>query len=167
MQKLEERLAKEWKGINASHIAGYRYLCCDRTGKTAKASPPSKVATLSKVFRPKSSTAIRIPFSFLPLPFFHSENFHLYAPPWILQESLAVLNLVRADIDLEKGRLERQASHHDADLEVCVRTKQNAWLVVRARGGQELYTVQERAGDTLLLASDAVEKLSKRSVFSF
>lgn len=125
IQKLEERLAKEWKGINASHVAGYRYLCCDRTSKTAKASPPSKVATLSK-------------------------------------ESLAVLNLVRADIDLEKGRLERQISEHDADLEVCVRTKQNAWLVVRARGGQELYTVQERAGDTLLLASDAVEKLSKR-----
>lgn len=91
---------------------------------------------------------------------------HLYPTPWTLQESLAVLNLVRADIDLEKGRLERQISEHDADLEVCVRTKQNAWLVVRARGGQELYTVQERAGDTLLLASDAVEKLSKRSVFS-
>ena len=77
-----------------------------------------------------------------------------------------MLNLVRADIDLEKGRSEREISHHDADLEVCVRTKQNAWLVVRTRGGQELYTVQERAGDTLLLASDAVEKLSKRLVFS-
>jgi len=84
-----------------------------------------------------------------------------------LQESLAVLNLVRADIDLEKGRLEGQIRHRDPDLEVCVRTKQNAWLVVRARGGQELYTVQERAGDTLLLASDAVEKLSKRSVSRF
>lgn len=70
--------------------------------------------------------------------------------------------MVRADIDLEKGRSERQASQHDPDLEVCVRTKQNAWVIVRARGGQELYTVQERASDTLLLASDAVEKLNKR-----
>jgi hypothetical protein len=50
IQKLEDRLTKEWKGINASHVAGYRYLCCDHTNKTAKASPPSKVATLSKVF---------------------------------------------------------------------------------------------------------------------
>lgn len=76
-----------------------------------------------------------------------------------LQESLAVLNLVRADIDLEK---ERKASHLDPDLELVVRSKNNAWFVVRARGGQELYTVQERGGDTLLLACDAVEKLNKR-----
>lgn len=79
-----------------------------------------------------------------------------------MQESLAALNVVRADVDLVKGRLEGEKSGHDPDLEICVRTKQNAWLVVRARGGQELYTVQERAGDTLLLASDAVEKLNKR-----
>ncbi|XP_024399642.1 vacuolar fusion protein CCZ1 homolog B [Physcomitrium patens] len=125
VQKLEERISKEWKGINASHVPGYRYLCCDRINKTVKASPPSKVATLSK-------------------------------------ESLAALNVVRADVDLVKGRLEGEKSGHDPDLEICVRTKQNAWLVVRARGGQELYTVQERAGDTLLLASDAVEKLNKR-----
>lgn len=125
IQKLEERLSKEWAGVNSSHVPGYRYLYCDRSSKISKASPPSKVATLSK-------------------------------------ESLATLNMVRADIDLEKGRSERQASEHDPDLEVCVRTKQNAWVIVRARGGQELYTVQERASDTLLLASDAVEKLNKR-----
>lgn len=80
-----------------------------------------------------------------------------------LQESLSALNQVRAEIDFEKGRVERQASEQDPELEVCLRTKQNAWVIVRVRGGHELYTVQERASDTLVLASDAVEKLNKRS----
>ncbi|KAH9548488.1 hypothetical protein CY35_11G089700 [Sphagnum magellanicum] len=125
IEKLEERLSKEWVGSNASHVPGYRYLCCDRSSKTATASPPSKVSTLSK-------------------------------------ESLSALNQVRAEIDFEKGRVERQASEQDPELEVCLRTKQNAWVIVRVRGGHELYTVQERASDTLVLASDAVEKLNKR-----
>lgn len=82
----------------------------------------------------------------------------------MVQESLAALNRIRQEIDLETGRSERSSSMEDRELELCVRTKQNAWVIVRTRGGLELYTVLEKASNTLLLACDAVEKLSKRYV---
>ncbi|BBN14588.1 hypothetical protein MPTK1_6g12850 [Marchantia polymorpha subsp. ruderalis] len=125
IQKLEEKVVKEWPGSNAWHVAGYRYLYNDSNNKVSRFSPASKVATLSL-------------------------------------ESLAALNRIRQEIDLETGRSERSSSMEDRELELCVRTKQNAWVIVRTRGGLELYTVLEKASNTLLLACDAVEKLSKR-----
>lgn len=79
-----------------------------------------------------------------------------------VQESLATLNKIRAEIDLETGRIERNTSTRDREFELCVRNKQNAWVIVRSRGGHDLYMVLERASSTLLLACEAAEKLNKR-----
>ncbi|KAL2621341.1 hypothetical protein R1flu_001546 [Riccia fluitans] len=125
IQKIEEKLVKEWPGSNAYHVAGYRYLYSDLNNKVSKFSPANKVATLS-------------------------------------MDSLAALNRIRAEIDLEMGRSERSSSLQDKELELCVRTKQNAWVIVTTRGGHELYTVQEKASNTLMYACDAVDKLSRR-----
>ena len=46
---LEEKISREWGGINANHVPGYRYLCVDHDSKICKASPNNKVATLTKV----------------------------------------------------------------------------------------------------------------------
>ncbi|CAM6129572.1 unnamed protein product [Calypogeia fissa] len=125
IHKLEESLIKEWPGINAWHVAGYRYLYCDWDNRVSRFSPAGKVATLAK-------------------------------------ESLSTLNRIRAEIDLETGRKERSTSSRDRDFELCVRNKQNAWVIIRSRGGHDLYMVLERAGSTLLLACEAAEKLNKR-----
>lgn len=47
--KVEEKLSKGWGGENAYHVSGYRYLLIDGDRNISRASPPSKVATLSKV----------------------------------------------------------------------------------------------------------------------
>lgn len=49
IQKLEEKVVKEWPGSNAWHVAGYRYLYNDSNNKVSRFSPASKVATLSLV----------------------------------------------------------------------------------------------------------------------
>lgn len=49
IQSLEERLAKEWGGPNASHIPSYRYLYLNVNLKVAQSSPAGKVTTLAKV----------------------------------------------------------------------------------------------------------------------
>eukprot|EP01018_Ginkgo_biloba_P005870 Gb_20817 [translate_table: standard] len=123
--KLEEKLSKEWGGGNAYHVAGYRYLFCDRDRNLSRASPPGKVTTLSK-------------------------------------SSLATLSKMRAEIDLAKKRAARHEPPHRQDLEVCMRAKNNSWIICRVNGGNELYMVLEKASETLLYASDAVEKFSKR-----
>ena len=46
---LEEKISREWGGINANHVPGYRYICVDHDSKICKASPNNKVATLTKV----------------------------------------------------------------------------------------------------------------------
>ncbi|EFJ22293.1 hypothetical protein SELMODRAFT_416490 [Selaginella moellendorffii] len=74
----------------------------------------------------------------------------------LAKESLAVLNKVRGELDKEKNR-----SDH-TDKELCLRTKNNAWVSARARAGHELYVVLEKASDTLLVASDAIDKFNKR-----
>ncbi|KAL3680483.1 hypothetical protein R1sor_023439 [Riccia sorocarpa] len=125
IQRLEEKLVKEWPGSNAYHVAGYRYLHSDLNSQVSRSSPANKVATLT-------------------------------------MDSLAALNRIRAEIDAEMGRWERRSNMQDKELELCVRTKQNAWVIVRIRDGHELYTVQEKASNTLLHACDAVEKLSRR-----
>ena len=49
---VEERLSQEWAGENANHVKGYRYLLLDTGRNISKASPPGKVATLTKVGKP-------------------------------------------------------------------------------------------------------------------
>lgn len=80
----------------------------------------------------------------------------------VMKDSLVALNKVRAEMDIAKARSERKVSKQPYDLETCVRTKNNAWVVVRIRGGNELYIVLERGSETLLLTSEAVEKFSRR-----
>lgn len=65
-------------------------------------------------------------------------------------------------MDLEKSRAKRDDPGHEKDLEVCIRAKNNAWVIARVTRGKELYMVLEKANETLLYASDAVEKFSDR-----
>lgn len=80
----------------------------------------------------------------------------------VLQESLLALNKLREEADLEKGRARWDERDHEKDLEVCIRAKNNAWVIARITRGKELYMVLEKANETLLYASDAVEKFSNR-----
>ncbi|KAH9321381.1 hypothetical protein KI387_016020, partial [Taxus chinensis] len=77
------------------------------------------------------------------------------------KSSLAALSKMRAEVDLVKRRAERDDPSHGNDLEVCMRAKNNSWVISRINGGNELYMVLEKASETLLYASDAVEKFSK------
>ncbi|XVE74544.1 hypothetical protein DITRI_Ditri12bG0025400 [Diplodiscus trichospermus] len=123
--KVEEKLSKGWGGENAYHVRGYRYLLVDGNRDISRASPPAKVATLTK-------------------------------------ESLLALNRLREEVDSEKSRAKWDNPGCDKDLEVCIRVKNNAWAIARITGGKELYMVLEKANETLLYASDAVEKFSNR-----
>ncbi|PKI78619.1 vacuolar fusion protein CCZ1 homolog B-like isoform X1 [Punica granatum] len=125
MLKVEEKLSKGWGGENAYHVSGYRYLLIDGDRNISRASPPAKVATLTK-------------------------------------DSLLSLNKLREEVDIEKSRAKWDSSNHDKDLEICIRAKNNAWVIARTTRGKELYMVLENANETLLYASDAVEKFSNR-----
>ncbi|XP_076960159.1 vacuolar fusion protein CCZ1 homolog B-like [Bidens hawaiensis] len=74
----------------------------------------------------------------------------------LTKESLLALNKVREDVDLERSRTKGD------DLEICIRAKNNSWVIARAARGKQLYIVLEKANETLLYASDAVEKFSDR-----
>ncbi|KAJ9563578.1 hypothetical protein OSB04_008738 [Centaurea solstitialis] len=80
----------------------------------------------------------------------------------LTKESLLALNKVREDVDLEKSRAKGDCVDHEKDLEICIRAKNNAWVIARATRGKELYIVLEKANETLLYASEAVEKFSDR-----
>ncbi|KAI4369042.1 hypothetical protein MLD38_017534 [Melastoma candidum] len=123
--KVEEKLTKGWGGENAYHVSGYRYLLVDGDRNNSRASPLTKVATLSK-------------------------------------ESLLALNKLRQEVDLEKSRVRWEAARYDKDLEISIRAKNNAWVIARTCRGKELYMVLENANETVLYASDAVEKFSNR-----
>lgn len=69
---------------------------------------------------------------------------------------------LREEVDLEKRRANWEDENHDKDLELCIRAKNNAWVVARVTRGKELYVVLEKANETLLYASDAMEKFSDR-----
>ncbi|KAH7352599.1 hypothetical protein KP509_19G053500 [Ceratopteris richardii] len=125
LNALEDRLSKEWGGINANHVPGYRYLYVDYDSRVSKASPAGKIATLTK-------------------------------------DSLLSLDKVRSEIDIAKGRCDGSGEAQPYELETCVRTRSNAWVVVRIRGNHELYLVLERASETLLLTAEATEKFSRR-----
>ncbi|PKA66552.1 hypothetical protein AXF42_Ash003206 [Apostasia shenzhenica] len=45
---IEEKLSRGWGGENAYHVSGYRYLIIDGDQNISRASPPTKVTTLSK-----------------------------------------------------------------------------------------------------------------------
>lgn len=80
----------------------------------------------------------------------------------VLQESLISLSNLREEVDLEKSRAKWDDPGHEKDLEICIRAKNNAWVIARTTRGKELYMVLEKANETLLFASDAIEKFSDR-----
>ncbi|GFZ15599.1 vacuolar fusion protein [Actinidia rufa] len=123
--KVEEKLSKGWGGENAYHVSGCRYLLVDGDRNVSRASPPTKVTTLTK-------------------------------------ESLVALNKLREEVDLEKSRAKSDSPDSDKDMEICIRAKNNAWVIARFTRGKELYMVLEKANETLLYASDAVENFSNR-----
>lgn len=79
-----------------------------------------------------------------------------------MQESLVALSRLREEVDLEKNRAKWDGIGREKDLEVSIRAKNNAWVIARITRGKELYMVLEKANETLLYASDAVEKFSDR-----
>ena len=72
------------------------------------------------------------------------------------------MNKVRQEVELEKSRAKQDGSGCEKDLEICIRAKNNAWVIARVTKGKELYMVLEKANETLLYAADAVEKFSNR-----
>lgn len=75
---------------------------------------------------------------------------------------MLALNRLREEVDLEKARGKRDNPDLEKNLEVCIRAKNNAWVIVKIVRGRELYMVLEKANETLLFASDALEKFSDR-----
>ncbi|XP_021722506.1 vacuolar fusion protein CCZ1 homolog B-like isoform X2 [Chenopodium quinoa] len=80
----------------------------------------------------------------------------------LAKESLVAMCKLREEVDMEKSRTKDDDVNHDKDLEVCIRAKNNSWVVARILRGKELYVVLEKANETLLYASDAIEKFSNR-----
>lgn len=80
----------------------------------------------------------------------------------LTKESLLSLCKLREEVDLEKSRAQWDDEGHEKELEVCIRAKNNAWVIARITRGKELYMVLEKANETLLYASDAIEKFSNR-----
>ncbi|CAN1297313.1 Vacuolar fusion protein CCZ1 homolog B [Linum perenne] len=81
----------------------------------------------------------------------------------LTKESLLAMSKVREEVDLEKKRAQSNSGVNcDKELEICVRAKNGAWVIARTSRGKELYIVLEKASETLLYASEAVEKFSNR-----
>lgn len=80
----------------------------------------------------------------------------------LTKDSLLALNKLREEVDLEKSRAKRDNPDCGKDFEVCIRAKNNAWVIAKVTRGRELYMVLEKANETLLYASNAVEKFSNR-----
>lgn len=80
----------------------------------------------------------------------------------LTKDSLLSLSKLREEVDLDKSRAQWDNAGHEKELEVSIRAKNNAWVIARATRGKELYMVLEKANETLLYASDAVEKFSNR-----
>ncbi|KAK7818834.1 vacuolar fusion protein ccz1 like protein a [Quercus suber] len=167
MLKIEEKLSKGWAGENAYHVSGYRYLLVDGDRDVSRASPPGKVTTLTK----ESLLALSKVREEVDLEKGRMEHdnagqekdlevcIRAKNNAW---ESLLALSKVREEVDLEKGRMEHDNAGQEKDLEVCIRAKNNAWVIARITKGKELYMVLEKANETVLYASDAVEKFSNR-----
>jgi len=80
----------------------------------------------------------------------------------LLQESLLAMSKLREEVDLEKSRAKWGKVDHEKELEISIRARNNAWVIARTTRGKELYMVLEKASETLLYASDAVERFSNR-----
>lgn len=80
----------------------------------------------------------------------------------LTKESLMALNRLREEVDTEKKWGEWEGRKQEKELEISVRAKNNAWAIARVTRGKELYMVLEKANETLLYASDALEKFSNR-----
>ncbi|CAO2814504.1 unnamed protein product [Amaranthus hypochondriacus] len=80
----------------------------------------------------------------------------------LAKESMVAMCKLREEVDLEKSRAKWDDGDLEKDLEVCIRAKNNAWAIARVTRGKELYVVLEKANETLLYASDAIEKFSNR-----
>ncbi|KAK9689794.1 hypothetical protein RND81_09G081600 [Saponaria officinalis] len=80
----------------------------------------------------------------------------------LAKESLVAMCKLREEVDVEKRRVQGDEGSNEKDLEVCIRAKNNAWVIARVTRGKELYVVLEKADETLLYASDAIEKFSNR-----
>lgn len=72
------------------------------------------------------------------------------------------MSRLREEVDLEKSRAKWESADHEKDLEIYIRAKNNAWVIARTIRGKELYMVLEKANETLLYASDVVERFSNR-----
>lgn len=72
------------------------------------------------------------------------------------------MNKLREEVDVEKSRAKWDNASQEKDMEICIRAKNNAWVIARTTRGKELYMALEKANETLLYASDAVEKFSNR-----
>ncbi|KAL9243778.1 hypothetical protein vseg_017624 [Gypsophila vaccaria] len=80
----------------------------------------------------------------------------------LAKESLVAMCKLREEVDWEKSRIQGEEGQNEKDLEVCIRARNNAWVIARVTRGKELYVVLEKAEETLLYASDAIEKFSNR-----
>ncbi|XP_038892741.1 vacuolar fusion protein CCZ1 homolog B-like isoform X1 [Benincasa hispida] len=78
------------------------------------------------------------------------------------KESLLAMSKLREKVDMEKSRAKHDSDGEGKELEVTIRAKNNAWVISRLTRGKELYMVLEKANETLLYASDMVEKFSNR-----
>ncbi|EOA37651.1 hypothetical protein CARUB_v10012180mg [Capsella rubella] len=76
----------------------------------------------------------------------------------LAKESLLALNKLREEVDLEKNRVKRQ----EKDIEICIRAKNNAWVIARLTRGKELYMALEKGSNTLLETTDTVGRFSNR-----
>ncbi|KAK6921607.1 CCZ1/INTU/HSP4, first Longin domain [Dillenia turbinata] len=96
----------------------------------------------------------------------HDRNVSRATPPGkvttLAKESLLSMSKLREEVDLEKGQAKWEDPNHEKELEICIRAKNNAWVIARVSRGKELYMVLEKANETLLYASDALEKFSNR-----
>lgn len=94
------------------------------------------------------------------------QNISRASPPakvtTLTKESLASMSKLREKVDLEKSRAKWDNPVHEKDIEISIRAKNNAWVIARVTRGKELYMVLEKANETLLYASDAVETFSNR-----
>lgn len=80
----------------------------------------------------------------------------------LTKDSLIALTKLREEVDLERNRAKCDGSGNEKDQEICIRAKNNAWVIARLTRGKELYMVLEKANETLLYANDTVEKFSDR-----
>ncbi|XP_050234530.1 vacuolar fusion protein CCZ1 homolog B-like isoform X2 [Mercurialis annua] len=80
----------------------------------------------------------------------------------LTKDSLLAMNKLREEVDAEKSRAKQNTVDQQKELEISIRGRNNAWVIARTTRGKELYMVLEKANETLLYASDAVEKFSNR-----